>query len=161
MIKPWLTIKNFKFTNFKKIGLKKLNSKNFKTSPWIDNIVKKNNIKLDKNKLPIFLIKVKVKGLGFNKPTQLYKIYNKAKLKGYDLVAPEIALYSRLLFTKQKKGEWIRFATPLKAMVDSDGVPHLPKLGRALGKYFIETYWSYPKAIFHPHNEFIFIYKKN
>ena len=40
-------------------------------------------------------------------------------------------------------------------MIDTDGVPHLPKLGRALGKYFIETYWAYPNAIFHPHNEFI------
>ena len=40
-------------------------------------------------------------------------------------------------------------------MIDSDGVPHLPKLGRALNKNFIETYWSYPNAIFHPHNEFI------
>ena len=40
-------------------------------------------------------------------------------------------------------------------MIDSDGVPHLPKLGKALNKYFIETYWSYPHAIFHPHNEFV------
>ena len=45
-------------------------------------------------------------------------------------------------------------------MVDTDGVPHLPKLGKALGKFFIETYWSYPKAIFHPHNEFIVLKKK-
>ena len=44
-------------------------------------------------------------------------------------------------------------------MIDTDNVPHLPKLGSALGKYFIETYWSYPKAIFHPHNEFV-VYKK-
>ena len=36
-----------------------------------------------------------------------------------------------------------------------DGIPHLPKLGCALGKYFIETYWAYPDAIFHPHNEFV------
>jgi hypothetical protein len=24
-----------------------------------------------------------------------------------------------------------------------------------LNKYFIETYWAYKRAIFHPHNEFI------
>jgi len=40
-------------------------------------------------------------------------------------------------------------------MIDSDGVPHLPKLGRALGMYFLETYWSYPDAVFHTHNEFV------
>ena len=45
-------------------------------------------------------------------------------------------------------------------MIDSDGVPHLPKLGSALGKLFVETYWSYPKAIFHPHNDFL-VLKKN
>ena len=40
-------------------------------------------------------------------------------------------------------------------MVDVDGIPHLPKIGYGLNKYFIETYWSYPKAIFHPKNDFV------
>ena len=31
----------------------------------------------------------------------------------------------------------VRFATPFNSLIDSDGVPHLPKLGKALGKYFI------------------------
>ena len=43
----------------------------------------------------------------------------------------------------------------MRSMIDTDGIPHLPKLGCALGKYFIETYWAYPDAIFHPHNEFV------
>ena len=68
---------------------------------------------------------------------------------------PDIAIRTRLKYKEQKTGEWLRFATPLKSMIDRDGVPHLPKLGKALGKYFIETYWSYPKAIFFPHNEFV------
>ena len=68
---------------------------------------------------------------------------------------PEVALLARELYTNQPTGEWLRFATPLKSMIDTDGVPHLPKLGKALGKFFVETYWSYPKAIFHPHNEFV------
>ena len=41
-------------------------------------------------------------------------------------------------------------------MIDTDNVPHLPKFGRALGFYFLETYWSYPNAIFHPKNIFFF-----
>ena len=45
----------------------------------------------------------------------------------------------------------------MNSLVDSDNVPHLVKLGKALNSYFIETYWSYPGAIFHPHNEFVFI----
>ena len=68
---------------------------------------------------------------------------------------PDVAFRSRLEYREQKKGEWLRFATPMNSLIDSDGVPHLPKLGNALNCLFIETYWSYSKAIFHPHNEFV------
>lgn len=156
MLKPFLTIKKFKFYDLKKHGLYLLNKGKFKTSPWIDDIVKSKNFNLKKFQTPIELINIKVKDLGFSKPTELRKIYKKAIERGYKLVPPEIAIYSRLIFTKQKTGEWIRFATPFYSMVDSDKVPHLPKLGKALGCYFLETYWSYPKAIFHPKNQFIF-----
>ena len=47
------------------------------------------------------------------------------------------------------------------SMIDNDNIPHLPKLGSALGKLFIETYWSYPDAVFYPHNEFIITKEKN
>tara|TARA_B100000959_G_C14946845_1_gene610219 strand:- start:1733 stop:1978 length:246 start_codon:yes stop_codon:yes gene_type:complete len=77
--------------------------------------------------------------------------------RGYNLVPPEIAILSRNIYDDQPNGEWLRFATPLNSMIDSDGVPHLPKLGKGLGLFFLETYWSYPKAIFHPHNEFVVI----
>ena len=77
------------------------------------------------------------------------------KKHGYDLVPPEVSLIARDYYKEQKTGEWLRFATPFRSLVDTDGVPHLPKLGKALKKYFIETYWSYPKAIFHPHNKFV------
>lgn len=156
---PWLIIKKFNFFDLKKTGLKKLNQNKFKTSPWINDIVNKNNFSLKNIKLPIKLIKIKVKDLGFKKPVQLKKIYIKAKQKNLLLVPPEIAIYSRLLYKNQKIGEWLRFATPFNSMIDSDKVPHLPKLGKALGYLFLETYWSYPNAIFHPNNEFIFINK--
>ena len=93
--------------------------------------------------------------MGFKKPTELKKIYKKIKDNGFKLVNPDIALRVRLKYKNQKTGEWLRFATSFNALIDSDGVPHLPKLGKALNTLFIETYWSYPKAIFHPHNEFI------
>ena len=51
----------------------------------------------------------------------------------------------------------VKICNSIDSMVDTDGVPHLPKIGKALGSYFVETYWSYPKAIFHPHNEFIVV----
>lgn len=154
MIMNWIKIDNYIFKDCKKC-VKALKKKNIYVSPWIEDIVNKYNFKFDKKKLPIILKKINVRDLGFKNPTELRFIYKKINAVGLDLVPPEIAIYSRLLYLKQHKGEWIRFATPLNAMVDTDGVPHLPKLGKALGKYFIETYWSYPKAIFHPHNEFI------
>ena len=78
---PWLIIKKFNFFDLKKTGLKKLNQNKFKTSPWINDIVNKNNFNLKNIKLPIKLIKIKVKDLGFKKPVQLKKIYIKANLK--------------------------------------------------------------------------------
>ena len=93
--------------------------------------------------------------MGFKKPTQLKIIYKSLKKNEFKLVSPDVALRARFVYLNQKKGEWLRFATPLNSMIDTDGVPHLPKLGSALGKYFIETYWAYPNAIFHPHNEFV------
>tara|TARA_B100000029_G_scaffold513672_1_gene613949 strand:- start:1950 stop:2429 length:480 start_codon:yes stop_codon:yes gene_type:complete len=156
MKKAWIVINNFKFFDFKKYGIKKLNNKKYKISPWIENIILRKKFNLRKHKLPIKLVRVKVKDLNFKKPTKLKRIYKKAKDNGYHLVSPDVAIYSRLLYKNQKNGEWLRFATPMNSMIDSDGVPHLPKLGKALGYYFVETYWSYPKAIFHPHNEFVF-----
>ena len=77
------------------------------------------------------------------------------KKNNFSLVSLDIALRTRVYYKEQKKGEWLRFATAHNSLIDRDGVPHLPKLGKALGKLFIETYWSYPKAIFHPQNEFV------
>ena len=105
--------------------------------------------------LRIYVCIIMYYGEQFSKPTKLKNIYAKIKKEGFQLVPPDIAIRTRLKYKEQKTGEWLRFATPFKSMIDRDGVPHLPKLGKALGKFFIETYWSYPGAIFHPHNEFI------
>ena len=124
-------------------------------SPGIENLIKnkRNKISFPKNK--IYLYRIKVNVLGFKKATKLKEIYKKLKKLNYELVSLDIALLARLQYSEQKTGEWLRFATPFNSLIDSDGVPHLPKLGKALGKMFIETYWSYPNAIFHPHNEFV------
>ena len=124
-------------------------------SPWILDIAKnkKNKIKITKKK--VILFRLNLKYLGLTKPTTLKEVYKKIKKMNYELVPVDIALRVRLFYKNQKKGEWLRIATDMKSMIDSDNVPHLPNLGRALGKNFLETYWSYPRAIFHPHNEFV------
>ena len=154
MEKIWKTIKPSNFKNPNEC-IKNLKKKKFRVSAWIEDIIlnKRNKIKITKKKVNLY--RIKVSSLGFNKATTLNKIYKKIKDKNYLLVPPDIALRTRFYYNEQKNGEWLRFATPLKSMIDSDNVPHLPKLGKALGKYFIETYWSYPDAIFHPHNEFV------
>ena len=151
--KPWKIVNKIVFLDTRQC-INYLKKKNYQLSPWIIDIFKKNK-KYPKHNFPKIFYKIKVAELGFKKPTQLYKIYKKLKFKGYDLIDPSIALYIRTIYNEQKKGEWLRFATPMNGMIDSDGVPHLPKLGSALNLFFIETYWSYKKAIFHPHNEFI------
>jgi hypothetical protein len=124
-------------------------------SPWIEDIIKnkKNRIKITNTKVRLY--RIKVKDLGFKKPTTLKLVYTKLKKLNFELVPIDIALRVRLIYKNQKKGEWLRIATEMKSMIDSDNVPHLPKLGKALNKFFIETYWAYPEAIFHPHNEFV------
>jgi len=150
----WLKIEKFPYRSSKEC-YKEMIKKNIKVSPWIKNIIDKYDYKFDENKLPILLSRIFVKDLGINSPTTLKQIYLEIEKKGLHLVEPEIAIFSRLLYLNQPKGEWLRFATDFSSMVDTDGVPHLPKLGKALGLSFIETYWSYPEAVFHPHNEFV------
>tara|TARA_B100000787_G_scaffold27031_1_gene17888 strand:- start:1382 stop:1864 length:483 start_codon:yes stop_codon:yes gene_type:complete len=153
-IKVWKKIKKSNYKSIKHL-LNDLIKKGHVLSPWIIDIFnnKKNNILINNQSFNLY--KIKVKNLGFKKATKLKYIYKKILLNNYDLVTPDLALRTRFFYKEQKTGEWLRFATPFNSMIDTDKVPHLPKLGRALQKYFIETYWSYPDAIFHPHNEFI------
>ncbi len=154
MNKTWKTIKPKNYKDVKQC-IKSLKKRKYNVSVWIENIInnKKNKIKITKEKVQLY--KIKVSSLGFKKPVTLDKIYKNFKKKGFSCVPPDIAIRARFFYDEQKTGEWLRFATPMKSMIDTDNVPHLPKLGKALGQYFIETYWSYPGAIFHPHNEFI------
>lgn len=154
MNKAWKTINPRKYKDINQC-IKSLKRKKYNVSVWIENITKnkKNKIRITKKK--VFLFRVKVSTLGFSRPVTLDKIYKKIKKKGFKCVPPDIAIRARFFYDEQKTGEWLRFATPMRSMIDTDNVPHLPKLGKALGKYFIETYWSYPKAVFHPHNEFV------
>ncbi len=154
MHKIWKSIESKNYKNINEC-IKELKKKKIYVSVWIEDIVKnkKNSIKITKKKVNLY--RIRVSALGFSKPTTLKNIYKKLKKKKYSCVPPDIALRSRLFYKEQKTGEWLRFATPMNSMIDSDNVPHLPKLGKALGKYFIETYWSYPGAVFHPHNEFV------
>jgi len=154
MTKTWKIINKPKYKNIK-YCLAELKKNKVIISHWIIDIIKnnKNKIKITNSKVKLY--RIKVKNLGFKKPTTLKLIYRKIKKNNFKLVPVDVALRSRLVYKNQKKGEWLRIATEMKSMVDSDNVPHLPKLGKALNKYFIETYWAYPGAIFHPHNEFV------
>ncbi len=153
--KEFLRMKNYPFSNSKEL-IDEFKKKKIIASLWIEKFLEKNKTIKNKDLFPckLYIINLR-KDLGIKKPTYLREIYKRIKRKGYKLVEPEIAIYARLLIKQKKPGEWLRFATPLKSMVDTDGIPHLPKIGYGLSKYFIETYWSYPKAIFHPKNDFI------
>ena len=158
-VKVWKKIKKSNYKNIKDL-LNDLTQKGHILSPWIHNIFNNKKNKISINNQSFDLYKITVKSLGFKKATKLKYIYKKILLSDYDLVPPDLALRARLFYREQKIGEWLRFATPFNSMIDTDKVQHLPKLGREMKKYFIETYWSYPDAIFHPHNEFI-VTKKN
>lgn len=153
--KNFIIIEEFPFKNGKELLLN-LKKKKIIFSPWIEDTISKKKFSNNERYLPYKLYKINLKkDLNITKQVYLKDIYKKLKMKGYKLVKPEFAIYSRLLIKQTQKGSWIRFATPLNSMIDSDGIPHLPKIGYALNKYFLETYWAYPRAVFHPHNYFI------
>ena len=153
----WREINSIEFATFEECAAEY--KKNYKLSPWIHDILRENSYEFDKTAFPIRLLRKKVADFGFKGPTELHKIYREIETAGFQLVPPEIAIFSRKLYLDQPTGEWLRFATPLDAMIDSDGVPHLLKLGAALGHHFIETYWAYKNAIFYPDNEFVVVEK--
>ena len=150
----WKIIKECKFRNMSEC-VEMLLKKNYQVSHWIRDIAKRTETDFKNIKFPVTLIRLKVSELGIKSATTLKTIYNLLENKNFKLVDPLIAINSRFYYDEQPKGEWLRFAVPFNSMIDSDGVPHLPKLGHGLGMYFLETYWSYPDAVFHPHNEFV------
>lgn len=154
MKKYWKILNKPKYKNIKEC-LDDLKRNRVILSHWILDILKNKKNKISITQSKIILYRIKVKDLGFLEPTTLKNIYNKLYKLNYKLVPVDVALRARLIYKNQKKREWLRIATQMNSMVDSDNVPHLPKLGKALNRMFIETYWSYPGAIFHPHNEFV------
>lgn len=156
MHKIWKTISINSFVSPKKI-INDLKNNGYKVSLWIEDVFLngKNEIKPLVGDYNFF--RVKVADLGFKTPVELSEIYNRFQKINFKCVPPLLALYLRSNYNEQVKGEWLRIATPIDSLIDTDGIPHLPKLGQGLGFFFIETYWSYPKAIFHPHNDFVFI----
>lgn len=153
-VEIWKSIEKFDFASGQE-GVSKLHDEGYCASEWIKDIFAKSQVDEILEQWPIKLARIKVSDLGYQAPTTLGEFYSKLPENGLGLVSPKAALQSRLIYDEQPVGEWLRFATPMKSMVDSDGVPHLPKLGKALGLYFIETYWAYENAVFHPHNEFV------
>ena len=76
MSKIWKSIESI---DYKDCGdcIKDFKNKNYKLSPWIENIVKNKNFKFSNYDFPIQLIRKNVKDIGFEGPTELEKIYNK------------------------------------------------------------------------------------
>jgi len=154
MQKVWKVIKETKFVNMHEC-VELLLKKNYVVSHWIKDIAKRTKTDFNKINFPVELIRVKVSDLGINSPTTLKTIYELLEKNELKPIDPLIAINARFYYDEQPKGEWLRMAVPFDSMIDSDGIPHLPKLGQGLNLFFLETYWSYPGAVFHPHNDFV------
>lgn len=132
-------------------------SRGYRISDWILDVVQNPDFVIVDVVWPLPLVRVRLDMLGFSGPTQLENFYRVAKGEGFETCPPEVSLALRFEYDEQPTGEWLRVAIELDQMIDSDGVPHLPKLGAALKRFYLETYWAYPQAVFHPHNEFVMI----
>lgn len=137
---------------------KALDKGGYRVSDWVVDVCSKPDFPVNTiKKWPVPLVRVRLDSLGFSEPTILKNFYEVANKEGFENPPPEVALALRFIYDEQPTGEWLRVATGMDQMIDSDGVPHLPKLGAALKRFYLETYWAYPKAVFHPHNEFVMI----
>lgn len=134
-----------------------LTRRGYRLSDWIIDIASNPDFPINTGLWPLPLIRVRLSLLGLIGPVLLKDFYETANAAGLESVPPEAALALRLNYDEQPRGEWLRMATDMDQMIDSDFVPHLPKLGSALGRFYLETYWAYPNAVFHPHNEFVMI----
>ena len=150
----WKIIKDVEYDNMQQC-VELLLKKNYVVSHWIRDIAKNTKTNFKEIIFPVELFRVKVSDLGINSPITLREIYDLLEKKNLQPIDPLIAINARFHYDEQPKGEWLRMAVPLDSMIDSDGIPHLPKLGQGLNLLFLETYWSYPGAIFHPHNDFV------
>jgi hypothetical protein len=151
-MKKWKTLKKEELLPLEVI-LETLEREGFFLSDWIlDVFQRRGNIVFARD---IDLYRVSLGELGVKGAVELRDVYTLFTEQGFDLVDPQVSLYARRAYVEQPTGEWLRIAVPLDSMIDSDGVPHLPKLGAGLSRFYVETYWAWPNAIFHPHNEFI------
>ena len=149
---PWKTVEEFKYNSVSDC-INDLEHKSYVVSEWIKDIGTR--LEIEPRDYPFNLFRIKVADFGFTEACKLKDVYEAFSSQGHKTVPPDVAILTRFLYDEQPNTEWLRIATPFDSMIDGDNIPHLPKLGRGLGMYFIETYWSYPDAIFHPHNEFI------
>lgn len=134
-----------------------LREKGYRVSDWVVDVVSKPGFAVNQGQWPLPLVRLPAGAFGFTQELQLSDLYQAAAAAGLENPPVEAALALRFRYDEQPAGEWLRVATSFQAMLDSDGVPHLPKLGKALGRYYLSTYWSYPHAVFYPHNEFVFV----
>ena len=154
--KLWKTLERCPYRSGKEYN-EALIKKGYRLSDWIIDIISRPDFPINDVAWPLPLVRVKLEALGFTGPATLEEVYRAAKKLGLENPPPEAALVLRSSYDDQPVGEWLRIATDMDSMVDSDNVPHLPKLGHAIGNYYLETYWAYPKGIFHPHNEFVMV----
>ena len=152
----WKLIDKYQYETGKEL-LDDLGSKGYRISDWIIDIVGRPSFQIGQYSWPVKLSRVKVEALGYSEPAKLQQIYNSFMQLGFSCVPPDVALVSRFFYDEQPTGEWLRIAVPMGSMIDSDDVAHLPKLGKALGAFFVETYWANPDIIFYPHNEFVIV----
>ena len=155
-LKPWKVLERLPYNNGHEYG-QALIKKGYKISDWIIDVISKPDFQVNAVSWPLPLVRVRLDSIGFSKPTTLKEFYKAAVEAGFEMCPPEAALALRFNYDEQPVGEWLRVAIDMDKMIDSDGVPHLPKLGNALGRFYLETYWAYPDAVFHPHNEFVMI----
>lgn len=92
---------------------------------------------------------------GFEDAFTLESILNRLQWLNFRPAHPAVAFRGRRFYKDKSPGCPARVLGELSSLIDSDGVPHLPKYVCGLGRQHIETYWAWPQATFQPDDVFI------
>ncbi len=129
-----------------------------KIGDWADDILKKVGLTVATEGTEVDLVVVTVARFTFKDGAKREDIYARAKSRGLQLCAPEVALQLRLQYADQPKGEWLVIGT--EPITGSDGSLRLFGVGRDDDGLWLDGYCDSPGSAWAGDYRFVFSRRK-
>lgn len=121
----------------------KLREQKINISDYAQDMLRSNDFTTLPNTENIYLVRLKVRDLGFTSSATTEQIYNRAEEFGLELCPAEVGPYLRLKDLNQPPGDW--YWIGMKQIADRGGRSGVFSLGRAAGGLWLRSgRWAYP-----------------